>query len=347
MIKEKSFYGENDFNGFKNFINCNQTKNNIEFSEYCSVFTFATENLDSYLKELDVENKDVLTVTSSGDQLINLALLNANNIDCFDINRLCYYYTKLKLTGLMFLDYEEFINFFVYCEDSIMMYDTLFALDINYQCFNYNIYNKLREKLDSDVRMFFDAVYSEYNCDGISVARSPLFNNISLVSAMHNNTYLSSHENYYAAREKFEKLLVNKKIKFYNLDIFKLHELDEKYDIVLLSNIYDYIPLSSQSEFAEYIKYQLNKILMPNAKVAVEYQYCGSSRENSNNTIKNLSVNIKCIADSKYTLSRDVEALGTLDLGLIKVPTIYKELRKENIEDCVYVYKNTKHRRHI
>lgn len=347
MIKEKEFNSENDFNGFKNFINCNQTKNNIEFSEYCSVFTFATENLNSYLKELDVENKDVLTVTASGDQLINLALLGANNIDCFDINRLCYYYTKLKLTGLMFLDYEEFVKYFAYCDDSVLIGNVLYSLDINDEFFNYNIYNKMSEKLEPGVKVFFDAVYAEYHYDGMRIARSPLFNNISLVSAMHNNTYLSSHENYYAAREKIEKLLEKNNIKFYNLDVFKLHELDEKYDIVLLSNIYDYIPLSLQSEFAEYIKYQLNKILMPNAKVAVEYQYCGSSRENSNNTIKNLSVNIKCIADSKYTLSRDVEALGTLDLGLIKVPTIYKELRKENIEDCVYVYKNTKHRRHI
>ncbi len=329
------FQGQTDFDGFMNY---KENKADIKFSEYCSIFTFATENLDSYLKELNVVNKKVLTVTSSGDQLINLALLKANEIDCFDINRLCYYYTKLKITGLMFLDYEEFIKYFVYCEDSVLMANVLYALDINEQCLNYNIYNKISEKLDSDVRYFFDKLYAEYHYDGIHIARSALFNNISLVSAMYNNTYLASRENYYNARQQIKHLQDNNKIKFYNLDVFELHKLDQKYDIVLLSNIYDYIPVSLQYKFTEYVKHQLDGILRPGSRVVVEYQYCGDSRKQSENTIKNLSINVGCIKNSKYVLSKDVEALGTLNLSLIKVPTIYKELRESNMEDCVYVY---------
>lgn len=337
MLKETNFHGDIDFQGFMQ-NNENKNNNNKKFSEYCSIFTFATENLDSYLRELNVKNTKVLTVTSSGDQLINLALLGANNIDCFDINRLCYYYTKLKLTGLMFLDYEDFMAYFAYCDDSIFISNTLYALDINDQFFNYNIYNRISEKLEPGVKIFFDALYAEYHYDGIRIARSPLFNNVSLASAMYNNTYLVSPENYYQARENIEKLIANKRINFYNLDIFELHTLEQKYDIVLLSNIYDYIPVSLQDDFTNYIKHSLNNILTPSAKVAVEYQYCGDSKQDNDHMIHNLSVNKDLIVGNEYALSKDIETLSTLRLGVIKVPTIYKELREGNIQDCIYVY---------
>ena len=346
MLEESVFHGREDFAGFIKYIK-DKRYNNVEFSKYCSIFTFTTENLDSYLKELDVYNKRVLTITSSGDQLINLALLNVNFIDCFDINRLCYYYTMLKLTGLMFLDYEEFISYFTYCEDSVFIADTMYPLNINEYRYDYNIYTKIREKLDIDVQLLFDELYATYEYSGEAISRSKLFNSVPMTSAKYNNTYLASCENYYKAREQVKKLIEKYRIKFYNLDFFQLHELDKQYDIVLLSNIYDYIPVPDKNLFVEYIKQQMNNILADNCIVIVEYQYCGDKRENGNEIINNLAINVDTIRDTKYVLSEDIKLLDELNLSLIKVPSIYKAHRENNMEDCVYVYQKGNYRRYI
>lgn len=338
MLEESVFHGREDFVGFIKYTK-DRKYNGAKFSKYCSIFTFATENLDSYLKELDVFNKRVLTITSSGDHLINLALLGISEIDCFDINRLCYYYTKLKLTSLMFLTYEEFITYFTYCEDSVLMADTMYPLNINECRYDYSIYTKIRENLDMDVQLFFDELYATYEYSGEIISLSKLFNNVPMTSAKYNNTYLASCKNYYKAREQVRKLSIANKIKFYNLDFFQLHELDKQYDIVLLSNIYDYIPVSDKNLFVEYIKQQMNDILTDNCIVTVEYQYCGDRRENGNGFINNLAINVDTIRDTKYVLSGDIKILDGLNLSLIKVPSIYKAHRENNMEDCIYVYK--------
>ena len=84
-----------------------------KFGEYASVYIFTTESLSSYIDKLKVKNKDILTVTGSGDQLLNLALNGAKTVDNFDINKNAYYFVQLKLAALQSLNYDEFLNFFV------------------------------------------------------------------------------------------------------------------------------------------------------------------------------------------------------------------------------------------
>ena len=54
-----------------------------EFGEYSGMYTTTTENLSGYMDKLQVQGKDVLTVTASGDHLINLYLGGANQVDCY------------------------------------------------------------------------------------------------------------------------------------------------------------------------------------------------------------------------------------------------------------------------
>lgn len=319
-----------DFTGFINYSQMSKNDSRKNFSSYCATFAFATENLNSYLNLLDIANKKVLTVTSSGDHLINLALLNAKEIECFDINRLCYYWTKLKLNLLMLLSYEDFIAYFTYCEDSTIISNVLYPLNVNEHCYDYSIYAKVREKLEPEIRCFFDKIYDIFEYSGEKFSKSGFFNNISIASAKFNNTYLSSPKNYYQAKEKIIDLYKNHKIKFYNSDLFDIHELENGYDIVILSNIYDYIPMDNKKDFVEYMINDMGHILAPNAQVIVEYQYCGS-QDGMDSGYQSLSNN--------DNLPPEIQPLSKLNVSMITVPSIHEKYRKIGLKDCVYVYK--------
>ena len=53
------------------------------------VYPFTTEDISGYLTQIDVENKKVLTVGSSGDQALNSLLLGAKSATAVDIDPNC------------------------------------------------------------------------------------------------------------------------------------------------------------------------------------------------------------------------------------------------------------------
>ena len=61
-----------------------------------NVYPFTTENIAGYIERLDLKDKSVLTVGSSGDQAFNALLLGANRIVLYDINPNTYEFLKLK-----------------------------------------------------------------------------------------------------------------------------------------------------------------------------------------------------------------------------------------------------------
>ena len=60
------------------------------------VYPFTTEKIDSYFKHLDLEDKTVLTVGSSGDQALNALTMGAGRVVLFDINPSTEKFYKLK-----------------------------------------------------------------------------------------------------------------------------------------------------------------------------------------------------------------------------------------------------------
>ena len=74
---------------------------------------FTDENINDMTKKLNLENKDILTVTSSGDQALNFILSGAKNIKLFDENTYAeclFYLTKSLIENL---SYEAFLTFCV------------------------------------------------------------------------------------------------------------------------------------------------------------------------------------------------------------------------------------------
>ncbi len=206
----------------------NNLTSSKKYSKYCQIYSFTTENISGYYEYFDFKDKKVLTICASGDHVFNAILLGANYITCFDINLLSKYYFNLKRICINFLSYEEFIEYFM-----------LGTSEVNNNVFNYNLYLKISRYIDEDTKLFWDSIYSEYNNDGFYIRHSNLFNN------KYDNTDLKVNSNTYLTKEKFDLLKRNillVQVEFINSNITDLmNKLNKKYDIIMLSNLSDYI----------------------------------------------------------------------------------------------------------
>lgn len=251
----------------------------IQFSERNQIYPFTTENIRSYLNLFDLKNKKILTVSASGDHAFNSILLGAREIDCFDINRLTRYYMELKKAGIMTLDFKNFVSFFT---------------TNNHQTFNPKTYVKVREKLNDDTKLFWDSIYDEvinisFCSPGEFIAYSNLFfSNCHFRMSAVNNLYLS--------REKYNKVkdvISDVKISYINSNLLDLPKiLKSQYDLIMLSNISDYLdqiflnyPLE---EFRDFIINDLSKLLGIDGQIILAYVYGyriqqGNSRSGINN----------------------------------------------------------------
>ena len=84
-------------------INQKNCLNSIN-SKYFPIHLFATENILGFTSKINFSNQTILTVCSSSDQLLNMLLYNAKEIDTFDINEFTkkFFYLK-KLPSEHFL----------------------------------------------------------------------------------------------------------------------------------------------------------------------------------------------------------------------------------------------------
>lgn len=220
---------------------------------FSKVYAFTTENISGYYDELSFENKDILTVTASGDQLLNAVLFGSKNIDCFDSNPLARYYTELKIAAIKVLNKEEFLNYFCKGENSL----------------NYETYLKIKDKLDLDYMFFWDNMYNQFKPSKI---RKIVFNNdeYDKEKIIKFNPYLQDFD--------MLKLLLNDiNINYFTCDIKDLSKyLNKKYDTIILSNIIQYAECMYEKDALLEFKKLIQKIgnyLNPNGKIMCGYLY--------------------------------------------------------------------------
>lgn len=164
-----------------------------------------------------------LSVISSGDQILNLAL-ETSNIDCFDISRFPKYLLELKRALILTLNYNDYIEFFFnYTYKHNDKYDDL------YYC--------ARTNLDKIYRDFWDGLFNYF--DWTEMCDSTLFSsqNVSLNQVLDYNSYL--------ACDKFNDLkrkLGQTNFTYYTSPIQELfNRLDKSYDFINLSSIIYYV----------------------------------------------------------------------------------------------------------
>jgi hypothetical protein len=238
MEKELLYNLERHINNYSRLEN--------DFGTYSKMYRWTTENISGFLTNYDLKDKKILTVAGSGDQRLNAYLMGASKVTCFDINPLTELQLNLKDKALIHTNYENYIKFFGLKDAPSIFFDTKIFEDIKkyldedtYEFFNYLIYNKHNLKYED---IYYDADHN-------------------LETLIKFNKYLEKE--YYL---KLKEILTNQNIEFINTDIKYLPDKikGEKYDLILLSNISDYIhemwkdnPYSSYRELIDELKNNL------------------------------------------------------------------------------------------
>lgn len=194
--------------------------------EFSKIYSFTTENISGYIDYFDLKDKSLLTVGSSGDQILNAFYNGARDITLFDLNEYAKYFVYLKISAIMSLSYEEFKLFF--------FTRSVNPFKENKSMFSKEIFMKLQENLrilDYESYLFFDELFSLYDNKTI---RENLFDDDES-----RNKVILNYNNYLKDENSYNKLkgIINKLyFKYINGDIF-LDKIDGKYNNIFLSNL--------------------------------------------------------------------------------------------------------------
>ena len=219
------------------------------FSNFSNIYPMTTENIKGTYDLFDLNDKNVLTVTSSGDHILEAALAGAKTIDSFDINYLSeyYYHFKKAIIESYSLDMFKKILF-----DDIILNG---IIDDKY-------YANFRDKMATKYQMFWDEII-EYS----------LSNNLALNTFMTMGPdpfYLLNYlhkENYDVLKEKLSSVNTG----FIHSDLLHLGKsLTKKYDFMFFSNIADYIGITKTKQYAAT---KLMKNLSYDGTIVYAYMY--------------------------------------------------------------------------
>ncbi|MBE6154538.1 MAG: DUF3419 family protein [Firmicutes bacterium] len=195
-------------------------------TEFSKIYPFTTENISGYIDYFDLNNKSLLTVGSSGDQILNAFYNGARDITLFDINEYAKYYVYLKISAILSLSYNEFKLFF--------FKHTTSPFKQNEYMFSKEIFKKIKENLrifDYESYLFFDELFSLY--EG-SIIRDRLFDddedrNKVIIKF---NKYLKDEESY----NKLQSIIREISFKYIQGNFFE-DDINGKYENIFLSNL--------------------------------------------------------------------------------------------------------------
>lgn len=242
-------------------------KYNQIFHSNSAIYKFTNENISGYYDLLNLKDKKMLTVCSSGDHVLEAILKDIKKVDCFDISIFTKYFMYLKLSSVLELDYQEFLNYF-------------FDKDNN-DIFNEKYYSRIRKYLkiiNIESLLFWNNLYNNYK--GKDIYLSSLFEKNYLGKQLYisnKKSYLNK-DNYNILKQKLEKYLINNNVLFYHTNIINLDNIkSSKYDLIILSNISNYInEIYTKDAYIKYYNLILNEIgslLKENGIVEVAYLY--------------------------------------------------------------------------
>ena len=174
------------------------------------------EDLIRIFEEIEFKEKRVLSVLSSSDQLFSALALGAKEVDTFDANRLTEYYYYLRKWCL-----EETKKYYISAND--------------------NLLTKIVEK-HSDENEFVAKFWLEL----IKTAEPSLY-----YSDLFFRTPYYWSIPYHQKEEELIELLKEKKHNFECIDIFEEQNINKKYDIILISNIIEYLILLNNKELEQ------------------------------------------------------------------------------------------------
>jgi len=194
-------------------------------TEFSRIYTFTTDNISGYIDYFDFNNKNLLTVGSSGDQVLNAFYNGARDITLFDINEYSKYYVYLKISAILSLTYKEFKLFFFKYGKS--------PFERNRCMFSKELFNKIKDNLrifDYESYLFFDELFSLYENTEIRRLFDDDEDRNKVIKGF--NNYLRDEESYNQLKSFISKIT----FKYVNGDIFEDNILG-KFDNIFLSNL--------------------------------------------------------------------------------------------------------------
>lgn len=239
------------------------------FAGVSPLYTFNTEDSACvfYDNQEKIKNSIVLTVTGSGDAILDLFLYGAEKVIAFDTNILTIFFAELKFIAAKYLSFDEFKMFF--------------------SNFDEKIYRRIESNLSNNCRMFWNELYRF-----CKVVDKPIKNNengglfyptMSLFTA---NDTIGNKKGYYTEEQylKLQRILDDKSlddVSLINCDLFDLPNKVNLKDVsyAYLSNIMDFLvgvdkmklDTSSLKDFKDYILNILLPVLKENADVDLSY----------------------------------------------------------------------------
>ena len=178
-------------------------------SRYGKVYFNSNEKLNSLLSGFDFEDKDILTVLASSDQLFYFYNNGANRVDTFDRNKLTIYY--------------------YYFRKWIIEYRNRYYPKVN---LTRNTILKIISKVipkteeENNALYFWKKFYSNNYSNN--------FNELFILDPNLDKNKIKNNK-------ELRNRIINEDIDFYNIDITKEFSIDRKYDYIYTSNIHDYI----------------------------------------------------------------------------------------------------------
>ena len=181
------------------------------------VYPFTNENLFELFRHLDLKDKRVATVGSSGDQVIHSIFAGAKEVNLIDMNILAEPFIELKIAAIKNLTHKEFLEF-----GSVIS---------NYTANRFaRYYSKISHSLSGKAKDFWDNLVLE--------GSDKYFYHFTHNYIDHEAVYNSAFT-YNQLQEKLNQNDYKINYIFGELEQFP-QKLNGKYDLILLSNIIDY-----------------------------------------------------------------------------------------------------------
>lgn len=277
----------------KLLLNMDSNESKItSFGDFDPSYLWTNEDMKLYPKE-NLKDKNVLTITSSGDHILNVILNGGCVIDSFDINVFSKYVSALKIAMIKKYDYYDFFKRMNWIE--------------NIESFNFNskenIIDCVRKYLSRDEYLFWSTF--EY----LRINNKICFNDVI-------NVYGNLKKNAYSKALSYNKLkrnLKNAKITYYDSDIMDIEKnVNKKYDRMFLSNVLEYVLASNTSHFVDNyhnVMNGLDKILLPGSVIyGYDFSNVAKYSDNMNSRLSykydEVSFKINGITQKLFSLSK-------------------------------------------
>lgn len=234
------------------------TNNDDYTAERC--YVSSNEYLSEYMCDMDLTNKKIATVGSSGDQFFNALLQGCKDITIIDANPYTRVFVEYKMAMFMNLDFE-----------------TMQTLIKGSEMFNWRTYAKISHSLSKNVKHFWDTLMLEIEDRPNDFLDLFDQNKLSRQLVHREAVFFSdfySDKNVYA---KLQEILREKhfRLKFLTEDLYNFSTaLNSKYDLIMLSNIFCYHDLGElRYKFEKVVEELYENNLNPGGSIQVHYNY--------------------------------------------------------------------------